>query len=155
MTSLENASRSASRSTNCLLAGRDRPTNERSLNALLPYGVMTSGTMISSKRGRASRRCSGRVSAFVGTALLATMTETLASDEWLEEAERACTIIHDYAVLASRKKHWPPTEHAERRLPLLYDRCARHEDACLATREELEDRGWDDGQLECSSEKPD
>jgi hypothetical protein len=69
-----------------------------------------------------------------------------------DDAERACIIINDYAVLASRLNRWPPTPRAERRLPSLYDRCSRHEDACLATREELEDRGWDDGQLVCVDE---
>ena len=91
--------------------------------------------------------------AFAGSALLLmSVTATSADDEAFEDAERACIIIYDYAVLASRKKRWPPTERAERRLPSLYAKCSRHEDACLATREELEDRGMDDGQLVCSEQ---
>lgn len=80
------------------------------------------------------------------------LSQPAVTEEANDDAERACLIIHDYAVLASRLKRWPPTPRAERRLPSLYERCARHEEACLATREELEDRGWDDGGLVCLDE---
>ena len=91
-------------------------------------------------------------SAFV----LAAMSQAASADDMENDAERACGTIYDYAIRyairASAAKRWPPHERATKRLPSLYERCARHEQACLATREELEDRGFDDGQLNCGED---
>lgn len=89
--------------------------------------------------------------ATVALLLLASTSHVWARLE-MDDAERACGLIYDYAKKASRERRWPPTEHAARRLPSLYERCAKHEEACLATREELEDRGLDDGQLNCEED---
>lgn len=85
--------------------------------------------------------------------LLAAMSQAASADDMENDAERACGTIYDYAIRASATKRWPPHERAERRLPSLYERCLHHEQACLATREELEDRGFDDGQLDCGPEE--
>jgi hypothetical protein len=88
----------------------------------------------------------------VAALLLAAMSQAVLADDLENDAERACGTIYDYAVRASVTKRWPPHERAERRLPSLYERCSHSEQACLATREELEDRGFDDGQLDCGAE---
>ena len=86
--------------------------------------------------------------ATISAMLLLGMTQAVSADD-IDDSERACALIHDYAVRASRTKRWPPSEHAERRLRSLYDRCSANEEACASAREELQDRGFDDGQLNC------